>query len=96
MGFIMAKIGNAKRFIASGAIGDAGKSVIIAGIEVMGLASDSTVTIYDSTGAGPAGEEKWQCSLQPGGNKSFTPWFRLSNGGYVQIDGTAKVFLYLV
>ncbi len=84
-----------RRITSSEAIEGEGKMVVIAAIVVRGLASDSVVTIYDAQDNALETKEVYEVGLQPGGNGKLETPMRLHDGGYVNISGTAKVFLYL-
>lgn len=81
-----------KRFTASGAI-ESGKQEIC-GVQVKGLGTDVSVDIYDADGVVEA-QKVWGTHLQPGVSDFYPLEYTLHDGGYVDIDTNAEVFVYL-
>jgi hypothetical protein len=91
----MSSPANVIRLTASGAIQASGSKVTLSSLRAVGLSGDSSVIVYDSDGVGPDAKEIWQTSLQPSATDDLLVPIRITNGGYVKITGTAKVFCYI-
>lgn len=83
-----------KRFVSSGALNGAGKEAKICGINITALGSDATVSFYDAQGATLA-RKFASFHFQPGVCDYFPVEYYCRDGGYVQITGTAEVFVLL-
>lgn len=93
MAYGLAKV--SKRFVSSGAIEGAGKEAKMVGLSYAGLGADSTVSLYDSQGTTLA-KKIASFHLQPGTSDYFPMCYYFRDGGYVEITGTAEVFIHLV
>lgn len=82
-----------KRFVSSGTIGSAASEVKICGIAITSLGADATVSLYDSQGATLA-QKIGSWHFQPGISDFFPVCYYIRDGGYVEITGTAEVFVH--
>jgi len=82
------------RFVASGAIAAADTKKNLKGIKINALSGDSTVSLYDAQGTTVA-QRFYSSHQQPGVALPFEPLcYLIRDGGYVEITGSAEVFLY--
>ena len=82
-----------KRLVASGVIGSAGSEVKIYGVSITALGADATVSFYDAQGTTLA-QKFASFHLQPGISDYFPICYYCRDGGYVEITGTAEVFVH--
>lgn len=84
-----------RRYTASGALFGEGEKVVIAGILINCLSGDATVNIYDNIGVSQD-YHRFGAHRQPGTSDFYPVCFAMDNGGYIQIVGTAEVFIYFL
>lgn len=66
----------------------------ICGVLINCLGADATVNLYDASGV-VIDQRFFGVHQQPGISKFYPLYFLIRNGGYVEISGTAEVFVYL-